>query len=70
VPQPDRGGEVLEADDGASEAVGLGGIVGGPELQEYLVLLAEVQGLKVLAAAQVPHVHLVAVAALHQDLGV
>ena len=37
--------------------------MGGPELQDYLVLLAEVQGLKVPAVAQVPNVNVVPVAA-------
>jgi hypothetical protein len=47
----------------ARKAVGFGGVVGGPELQDYLVLLAEVQGLKVPAVAQVPNVNVVPVAA-------
>ena len=42
VPQPDRGGQVLDADHHADEAPGLARVVGGPHLEHHLVLVAEV----------------------------
>jgi hypothetical protein len=44
--------------------------VGGPELQRHLILLTQVQGLKMPATAQIPHVQPVAVAASHKYLGI
>src|SRR3954465_5485157 len=60
VPQPDRSRQVFEADDDADEAVRFGRVVGRPQFQDYLILLAQVQGLQVLAAPEVPHVQVVA----------
>src|ERR671933_245466 len=45
VPQPDRGGEVLQRDHRVDEAVGLVGVVGRPQLEGDLLLRAQVQGL-------------------------
>jgi len=58
VPGPDRGGEVLEADDVINEAIRLGRVVSRTELEDELVLLAEVDLLKVPALVEVPEVQL------------
>ncbi len=44
--------------------------MGGPELEDYLILLAKVKCLQVPPAAQIPHVHVVPVAAGQEDLRV
>ena len=54
IPGPDRRRKILQADDAIDEAVGLGRIVRGPQLEHELVLVAEVDGLLVLALVQVP----------------
>src|SRR5262249_17047750 len=48
VPGPDRSGEILEADHTIDEAVRLGRVMGGPQLEDKLVLGAEVDLLQVL----------------------
>ena len=67
IPGPDRGREVLQADHAIDEAVGLGRVVRGAQLEHELVLLAEVDLLQVLALGQVPEMQLAAVFAAEQD---
>ena len=55
--------------DAVDEAVGLGRIVRGPQLEHELVLRAEVDLLQVLAFGEVPEVQLAAVLAAEQHLG-
>ena len=69
VPDPDRRRQVLEADDGVDEAVGLGRVVRRPQLEHDLVLLAEVELLQVLALVQIPEVQPLAVLRAEQDSG-
>ena len=68
VPEPDRGGQVLDADHHADEAVLLGRVVRRAQLEHHLVLVAEVDGLQVPALAQVQEVQRVAVLAAEQQL--
>ena len=68
VPQPHRGRQVLGADDDADEAVLLGRVVRGTQLERHLVLRAEVDLLQVLAGAQVEEVDAVAVLLPEQQL--
>ena len=70
VPHPDRRREILQAGDDADEAVGLVGIVRGPQLEHHLLLGAEVELLQVRAAVEIPHVQRVAVLARQQQLRV
>ncbi len=64
---PDRGRQVLEADDAIDEAVGLGRIVRGAQLEHELVLGAEIDLLEVLALGEVPEVQAPAVFGAEQD---
>jgi hypothetical protein len=68
VPGPDRGGDVLEADDAINEAIKLGRVVSRTELEDELVLLAEVDLLKVPALVEVLEVQLAPVAGPEQHL--
>ena len=68
VPQPDGGGQVLEADHAVDEAVRLGRVVGRPQLEDQLVLGPEVDLLHVAAPRQVPEVETSAVLAAEQEL--
>ena len=68
VPGPDRGGEILQADHAADEAVGLGGVVRRAQLEHQLVLVAEVDLLQVLALVQVPEMQPAAVLGAEQHL--
>ena len=61
VPGPDRRREVLQAHDAVDEAVSLGGVVRGPELEHELILVTEVDGLQVLALVQIPEMQAPAV---------
>src|SRR5919112_1826138 len=70
MPEPYRCGQIFEIDDHSGKAVGLAGIVGRSELQHYLILITQIQCLKMTAAAQVPNVQLVPVATLHEYLRV
>ena len=67
VPGPDGGGEVLQADDAVDEAMGLGRVVRRPQLENELVVRAEVDLLQVLALGQVPEVQAAAVLGAEQD---
>ena len=69
VPQPDGRREVFDRDDDSDEAVGASRIVRGPKLEHHLVLIAEVELLDVLAFAEIPDVHRVAVLASEELLG-
>ncbi len=66
VPGPDRRREILQADDAVDEAVGLGRIVRRAQLEDQLVLLAEVDLLQVLALGEIPEVQPAAVLAAEQ----
>ena len=68
VPGPDRGRQVLQADDAVDEAVGLGRVVRRPQLEHELVLLAEVDLLQVLALVQVPEMQPAAILRAEQHL--
>jgi hypothetical protein len=70
VPQPDRGGQVLDADDHPGEAPGLGGVVGRADLEHELVGVAQVDALGEGALGQAPEVEVVAEAPAQQVLGV
>jgi hypothetical protein len=69
MPQPDRRCQVGGRDDDADEAVGLGRVVRGAQLEHHLVLGAKVDRLLVAALLEVPDVELVAVLAAQQQLG-
>src|SRR3546814_17893286 len=70
VPEPDRRGQVLQAQDDAGEAVCLRRIVRGAEFQDELLLRPEVDGLDVAPPAQLPEMQLVAILAAKQQFGV
>ena len=70
VPQPDRGGQVLDADHDADEAPGLARVVSGPDLEHHLVLVAEVDPLHQPALRKAPEVEVVAEALAEQVLGI
>ena len=61
MPQPHGGGQILETDDDAREAVGLRRVARLPQLQHELLFRAEIDRLHVLASAQIPYVELVPV---------
>src|SRR4029434_7603177 len=63
IPRPDRTREILQADHDADEAVGLPRVVRRPDLENELLLVAEVARLHELAAARIPEVQIVAVLA-------
>ncbi len=69
IPGPDRGRQVLQAHHAVDEAVGLGRIVRRPEFEHELVLVAEVDGLQVLAFLQIPEVQSPAVLGAEQHFG-
>ena len=69
MPQPDRGGQVLDADHHADEAVLLGRVVGRAQLQRHLVLVTQVNGLHVGPGLHVPEVQPVPVLAAEQQVG-
>src|SRR5215218_2517506 len=60
VPQPHRARQVLDADHHAGVAPGLGRVVGRADLQDHLMLVAEVDPLGQGALAQAPEVEVVA----------
>ena len=68
VPEPDRGGQVLDADHDAHEPVRLRRVVRRAQLQRHLVLVAQVDGLQVPAPAQVPEMQCVPVLPAQQQL--
>jgi hypothetical protein len=70
APEPHRGGEVLDADHDADEAPRLARVVGGPQLEHHLVLVAEIDPLHELALGEAPEVEVVAEAPPEQVLGV
>src|SRR5215831_15209065 len=67
VPDPDRRREIFEADDTVDEAMGLRRIVRRTQLEDELVLLAEIDLLHMLALGVVPEMQAVAVSATQQD---
>ncbi len=69
IPGPDRRREVLQADDTVDEPIGLGRIVCGPQLEDELVLVAEIDGLHVLALVQIPEMQPTPVLGAQQHLG-
>src|SRR5579883_2134565 len=66
VPDPDGGRQVLQADDAVDETIGLGRVMGGPQLEDELVLLAEVDLLKMAALVEIPEMQLAPVFAAEQ----
>src|SRR5262249_29658924 len=56
-------------DDTIHEPVGLRGVVGGPQLEHELILLAEVDLLQMLAPGQIPEMQPATVLAAEQNLG-
>ena len=68
IPGPDRGREILEADDTADEAIGLGRIMCRAQFEHQLVLFAEVDLLQMLALVEVPEVQPASIFAAEQDL--
>ena len=71
VPPPCEDGplQVGGVDHHAAETIRLGRVMGGPDFQRHLVVFAQVDGLDVLALAQVPEVDRVAVFVAEQILG-
>jgi hypothetical protein len=70
MPQPDGRREILQRHDDADEAVSLARIVRRPQLEDHLLLGAEVEHLLVRPALQVPHVQRVPVLAGEQQFRV
>src|SRR5215831_15912235 len=66
-PGPDRGGQILQADDAIDEAVGFGRVVRGPELEHELVFFAEIDLLQVRALGEIPEMQASAVFAAEQN---
>ena len=54
LPAEDRGGEIRQADDRGDEAVGPRRVVGRAQLEDDLVLFAQVERLHVAPLAQIP----------------
>src|SRR5215510_5578894 len=61
MPEPNRGGQILNRNDHANEAVSLPRVMRGTHLENHLLLAAQIEGLHMPAAAQIPDVHLVPV---------
>src|SRR5215218_10227759 len=59
VPEEDRAGKVLDADHHADEAPGLGGVVGGADLEHHLVGITQVDALGQGALGHRPEVQVV-----------
>ena len=70
IPGPDRGRQVLQARNGASEPVGLGWVVRRPQLEHHLIFRTELELLDVSPLMQIPHVQGIAVLARQQQLRV
>src|SRR5713101_6831354 len=68
MPEPNRCAEVLGREDHADEAVRLGRIVRGTQLEHQLVLRAEIDLLHMAPPAQVPYVEPMAIVTLDQAL--
>jgi hypothetical protein len=69
VPGPYGRRQILEADDAIDEAVRLGRVMGRSQLENELVLLAEVDLLNMLAFGEIPEVQATAIFAAEQNLG-
>ena len=67
IPGPDRGGEILEADHTADEAIGLGRIMCRAQFENELMFLSEIDLLQVLALVQIPEMQPPPVFAAEQD---
>src|SRR5262249_37297146 len=66
-PGPDRGGQILEADNAIDEAVGFGRVVRGPEFEHELVFFTEIDLLQVRALGEIPEMQAPAVFAPEQN---
>src|SRR5262249_16013107 len=66
-PGPDRGGQILEADDAIDEAMGFGRVVRGPELEHELVFFAEIDLSQVPALGEIPEMQAPAVFTAEQN---
>ena len=69
IPGPDRGRQILEADHGIDETVGLGRVVRRPELEHELILRPEIDLLHMLALVQIPEMQAPPVFCPEQNLG-
>jgi hypothetical protein len=68
IPGPDRGRQILEADHGIDEAVGLGRVVRRPELEHELILGAKIDFLHMLTLVQIPKMQTPSVVRAEQNL--
>src|SRR5207302_315520 len=64
----DRGREIFQADDAVDETIGLGWIMRGPQLENELVFLAEIDRLLMPALGQIPEMQAPAILAAQQYL--
>src|SRR5262245_21820923 len=69
VPSPDGRRQVLQTHDAIYETMRFGWVVRGPELEEKLVFVTEVDGLYVLALVQIPEMQAPAVLGAEQNFG-
>jgi hypothetical protein len=69
VPEPDGCGQILERNNDAGEAVRFGRVVRWAHLEDHLLLLAQIERLSMASSAQVPNVHLMAVFAAEEKVG-
>src|SRR6266567_8351115 len=69
MPEPDRCGQILERNNDAGEAVRFGWVVRRTHFEDHLLLLAQIERLDMAAAAQVPDVHLMAIFAAEEQVG-
>ena len=67
MPQPDRGGQVFQADDAIDEAISLGRVVRRAQFEDQLVLFAEIDLLHMAALVEVPEMQFAAVLAAEQQ---
>src|SRR5215469_2707802 len=61
VPDPDRGGKVLERGHNSQKAVGPSGIVSRAQLESHLILITEKEFLQVTPSSEIPYLYLVAI---------
>src|SRR2546423_796289 len=63
MPEPDGRGKIFQRHDLAQKTVGARGVVRRTQFQRHLLLRTQIEFLQMAPLRQVPHVHLVAVAA-------
>src|SRR6516165_8058794 len=69
IPGPDRRRQIFQAQHAVDKTIGLGRVVRRPQLENQLMLGAEIDLLQVLAAVEIPEMQLVAVLPSEQQLG-